>query len=130
MGNRVTGADLAACAPNAVTCCMGSEQGGTLVVKTPVTRSKVGFAQCSEEACGSLRGPDEGDEADPETTHPVAVNTFDKLTHIHSQIHKQLSRQELLIQQLLRDGEGFDAAFEGPVVSPRGEQQQSSASAG
>eukprot|EP00931_Biecheleriopsis_adriatica_P056974 TRINITY_DN33795_c0_g1_i1.p1 TRINITY_DN33795_c0_g1~~TRINITY_DN33795_c0_g1_i1.p1 ORF type:complete len:132 (+),score=29.25 TRINITY_DN33795_c0_g1_i1:32-397(+) len=118
MGNRVSGIELASCAP-AANCCVGSDQGGTLVVKSPSSGTRPKLAQ-SDESSSSI-GLDNfvnelGEEKPdiPETSHPVGVNTFDKLTHIHSQIHKQLSKQELLIHQLLRDGEGFDAAFQSP----------------
>eukprot|EP00435_Cladocopium_sp_Y103_P009870 s2832_g2.t1 len=62
-------------------------------------------------------------EADsPETTHPVAVNSFDKLTRIHTQIHKQLEKQELLIAQLLQDDEGVSEMLKfRPVARPRRE---------
>jgi len=44
-------------------------------------------------------------EMAPETSHPVAINTFDKLTQLHMQIHHQLVLQERLIQSLLTDGD-------------------------
>mmetsp|Transcript_152254 Transcript_152254/g.283675 ORF Transcript_152254/g.283675 Transcript_152254/m.283675 type:complete len:226 (-) Transcript_152254:32-709(-) len=52
----------------------------------------------------------------PETSHPVAMNTFDKLTQIHLEIHQQLALQESIIQGLLKEGDALDAIPE-PVDS-------------
>ncbi|CAK9029900.1 Uncharacterized protein SCF082_LOCUS18987 [Durusdinium trenchii] len=106
-----------ACAPSA--CCVPQDQVGNVIVNTPVqTSTKPEFLQPSEEGLSTAVEilEDYRTEADsPETTHPVAVNAFDKLTRIHTQIHKHLEKQEMLIAQLLHDGEGLSAeAFKLP----------------
>mmetsp|Transcript_22218 Transcript_22218/g.52889 ORF Transcript_22218/g.52889 Transcript_22218/m.52889 type:complete len:111 (+) Transcript_22218:52-384(+) len=105
MGGKVSG--VQACA--ASTCCM-PDQAGSVIVKTPSKSTRPGFLKASDEAVSTpVEVLDETDS--PETAHPVAINTFDKLTHIHAQIHKQLEKQEMLVAHLLQDGEGLNEAF-------------------
>lgn len=109
------------CGPSA--CCVPPDQVGNVVVNTPIkTFTKPEFLGSSDEGLSTLEIVKEKEADSPETTHPVAVNSFDKLTRIHTQIHKQLEKQELLIAQLLQDDEGVNEMLKfRPVARPRRE---------
>lgn len=71
------------------------------------------FKKANATRCEDDPGLDEAVEEDaPETSHPVAVNTFDKLTRLHGQIQHQLAAQDALLQKLLRE----DGALAGDVL--------------
>lgn len=120
MGNR------SSCA---ATCCAGIGESGTLVVREqkPQATRRRPHDQADEASARADAGFGEEDidvvemcfDDPPETSHPVGVNTFDKLTHIHAQIHIQLAKQEALIQKLLQDGEGLDAALDDGSGRPK-----------
>eukprot|EP00403_Amphidinium_massartii_P016493 CAMPEP_0178420666 /NCGR_PEP_ID=MMETSP0689_2-20121128/26250_1 /TAXON_ID=160604 /ORGANISM="Amphidinium massartii, Strain CS-259" /LENGTH=118 /DNA_ID=CAMNT_0020042155 /DNA_START=44 /DNA_END=400 /DNA_ORIENTATION=+ len=55
---------------------------------------------------------------DPETCHPVAVNTYDRLTRIHAEIQDQLAKQENLVRELLgEDDFDFIGVPQGPLAT-------------
>mmetsp|Transcript_80960 Transcript_80960/g.262370 ORF Transcript_80960/g.262370 Transcript_80960/m.262370 type:complete len:122 (-) Transcript_80960:88-453(-) len=115
MGNRQTW-------EKATSCCNGGHETGTLVLACPSPAAKKRCQVFVEESSGRpqpaahedemcVEVVSDGDDA-PETTHPVAVNAFDKLTHLHSQIQHQLAAQESLIHKLLQDGDSMNAGFD------------------
>eukprot|EP00434_Breviolum_minutum_P029922 symbB.v1.2.026457.t1/scaffold2647.1/size76802/2 len=112
MGGKVSNFN-STCGPSA--CCVPPDQVGNVVVNTPIkTFTKPGFLSSSDEGLSSnleFTTPDVGVVETPETTHPVAVNSFDKLTRIHTQIHKHLEKQEMLIAQLLQDDDFTQVKF-------------------
>lgn len=124
----VTSTKAVQCGAQLQTVCQADESGcrdpdacaNTVTICIPRTeRRRKGH---TEEGCGrpeaSLLTMDEeenyiaGVEEDgcPETSHPVAINTFDKLTQIHLEIQAQLHLQESLIQGLLKEGDSLDSA--------------------
>mmetsp|Transcript_63523 Transcript_63523/g.184198 ORF Transcript_63523/g.184198 Transcript_63523/m.184198 type:complete len:123 (+) Transcript_63523:136-504(+) len=106
---------------SATSCCNGGHETGTIVIKTPQplkNRHYTGrefddverLPSCHGTSVEELRAVG-NDDGEPETSHPVAVNAFDKLTHLHGQIQQQLAAQETLIQQLLNDcGDGMPSS--------------------
>mmetsp|Transcript_32381 Transcript_32381/g.75188 ORF Transcript_32381/g.75188 Transcript_32381/m.75188 type:complete len:128 (-) Transcript_32381:75-458(-) len=105
----------------ATSCCNGDGDTGTLVVKSNKSASRSFFGSeegssrraqtLGEEDVDGVYGEITTPEAAGKGQHPVGVNTFDKLTHIHGQIQQQLAEQELLIHKLLQEGDSLDAAF-------------------